>query len=69
MYLEMIQERPLYARAARDNPGMIRVLEKCGFKVIMTETGFVNTRGEEIEELVLILEKELLDKILACSQN
>src|ERR1051326_5913120 len=30
--LQLIVERPIFARAATDNIGSIRVLEKCGFK-------------------------------------
>jgi len=52
MYLGIISERPLYARAAKDNLGSIRVLEKNGFKVIKTERGYANVRGEEIEEII-----------------
>ena len=54
LYLDFITERPLYARAAKDNLGSFRVLEKNGFKVIATEKGFANPRGKEIEESVLI---------------
>ena len=57
LYLVFITERPLYARAAKDNLSSIRVLEKNGFKVIATENGFANARGKEIEESVLILNK------------
>lgn len=48
--------RPIYARVAKDNPGSRRVLEKCGFKVIDESKGFANARGQEIEELLLILQ-------------
>jgi RimJ/RimL family protein N-acetyltransferase len=48
-------ERPLYARAARDNFASIRVLEKCGFILIGRDRGLANARGEEIEEVVLEL--------------
>jgi len=51
-----VPERPLYARAAADNGGSLRVLRKCGFKVSARARGFANARGEEIEELVLTLE-------------
>ena len=50
-----LQERPLYASAARDNLGSIRVLEKCGFAITGYEKAFANGRGEEIEEVMLIL--------------
>ncbi len=55
LYLDLIRERPLYARAAKDNLGSIRMLEKNGFNIIRTEKGFANSRCEEIEEVVLIL--------------
>lgn len=47
--------RPIYARVAKDNVGSRRVLEKCGFMQIEETKGFANTRGKEIEELVLEL--------------
>ncbi|MGW1213295.1 GNAT family N-acetyltransferase [Streptomyces sp. NPDC002499] len=49
-------ERPLYARAAADNAGSRRVLEKCGFRVTAKTSGYANARGEEIDEVVLTLE-------------
>ena len=49
------QTRPIYARVAKDNPGSRRVLEKCGFRVIGESKGFANARGQEIEELLLVL--------------
>lgn len=50
-------DRPLYARAAADNEGSLRVLKKCGFRVSATARGFANARGEEIDEVVLTLER------------
>ncbi len=55
LLLEEVQERPLFARAARDNQASIRVLQKCGFTLTGYERGFANARGEEIEEAVLKL--------------
>jgi len=52
--------RPMRARAAKDNVASIRVLEKCGFRVIEEARGFANARGEEIDELVLELSCEAL---------
>ncbi len=49
------QTRPIYARAAKDNIGSLRVLEKCGFRIIGDDKGFANARGEEVEEFVLRL--------------
>lgn len=51
-----VPERPLYARAAADNAGSRRVLEKCGFRVTARASGYANARGEEIDEVVLTLE-------------
>ena len=53
--LRRIPTRPLYARAAKDNHGSLRVLEKCGFTICGEDTGFANARSQEIEELILIL--------------
>ncbi len=54
-YLNDLLQRPLYARAGKDNNASIRVLEKCGFIVLGYEKGFANARGEKIEEVVMIL--------------
>ena len=51
-----VPERPLYARAAADNTGSIRVLEKCGFAVTARESGYAEARGAEIPEVVLRLD-------------
>ena len=47
--------RPIYARAAKDTIGSLRVLEKCGFRIISENKGFANARGKEIEEFLLEL--------------
>ncbi|MHA2028317.1 MAG: GNAT family N-acetyltransferase [Candidatus Kariarchaeaceae archaeon] len=55
-FLEEVQIRPIYARAAKDDTGSVRVLEKCGFKNTGYEKGFANARGDEIEEVVMQLD-------------
>ncbi|WP_199573318.1 GNAT family N-acetyltransferase [Streptomyces murinus] len=54
--LAEVPERPLYARAAADNAASLRVLAKCGFRESVRAQGFANGRGEEIEEVVLVLD-------------
>ena len=48
--------RPIYARAAKDNIGSLRVLEKCGFRIIGEDKGYANARGKEVEEFLLQLQ-------------
>ena len=55
-FLALVQVRPLYARAAKDNIGSLRVLEKCSFVVIGKDKGFANARGQVVEEFVLRLD-------------
>ncbi|MFI6054388.1 GNAT family N-acetyltransferase [Streptomyces violascens] len=47
--------RPLFAHAAADNTGSIRVLEKCGFVVTGHGRGFAFARGQDIDEVLLTL--------------
>lgn len=54
-FLEDVGTRPMYAGVAGDNIASLRVLEKCGFRILREEKGFANARGEEIEELILEL--------------
>lgn len=44
--------RPIFGRVAFDNFGSQRVLEKCGFVKIGTDSGFANARQAEIEEFI-----------------
>lgn len=55
LLLERITVRPLRARAASDNAGSLRVLERAGFVVIGTDVGYANARQAEIEETILRL--------------
>jgi RimJ/RimL family protein N-acetyltransferase len=52
-FLDIQTARPIYGRAAKDNIGSIRVMEKCGFTIVGYGKGFANARGEEIEEVIL----------------
>ncbi|HKW03681.1 MAG TPA: GNAT family N-acetyltransferase [Nitrososphaerales archaeon] len=51
-----VKVRPIYARAASDNLGSIKVLKKCHFKVTGTNEAFAEARGKKIEEFILKLE-------------
>lgn len=53
-FLKEVTVRPLYARAAKDNMGSIRVLQKCGFSIV-GEDRFVARQGHEVEEFVFAL--------------
>lgn len=54
--LRLVEDRPLSARAATDNLGSIRVLQKCGFKITGKNKGFAHGRGEDTEEYILRLD-------------
>jgi RimJ/RimL family protein N-acetyltransferase len=56
LFLDVVPVRPLHARAASDNAGSLRVLQKSGFKIIGTETSFAAGRNGEIEETILRLD-------------
>lgn len=56
LFLEEFQARPVFARAATDNHGSIRVLQKCGFIRYGTGSGFANARGEDTPEVLLRLD-------------
>jgi RimJ/RimL family protein N-acetyltransferase len=53
--LHLVIDRPIFASAATDNIGSIRVLQKCGFRIVGKNKDFANGRGEEIEEYILRL--------------
>jgi RimJ/RimL family protein N-acetyltransferase len=54
-FLRLFPTRPLYAGAARDNLASIRVLQKCGFTLYSSGRGFSHARGEEIDEVLMVL--------------
>ena len=51
-FLGEVKTRPLYARAAQDNAGSRRVLEKCGFTIYGSDRGFANARDAEVDEVL-----------------
>ncbi len=51
-FLQLEPSRPLYGRTAFDNIGSQRVLEKCGFVKVGTDTGYANARQANIEEYI-----------------
>lgn len=53
--IELVPQRPLHARAAADNAGSIRVLQKCGFTVTGKDRGYAHARGAETDEVLLTL--------------
>ncbi|MEV0157073.1 GNAT family N-acetyltransferase [Micromonospora sp. NPDC050686] len=53
--LRELPQRPVYARAAKDNAASLAVLRKCGFAVVGEDSGYANGRGAEVEEWVLRL--------------
>ena len=55
LFLDTVTVRPLYARAASDNVGSLRVLQRAGLTIIGTEVTYANARSTEIEETVLRL--------------
>jgi RimJ/RimL family protein N-acetyltransferase len=54
--LRLVVDRPIFARVATDNIGSIRVLQKCGFKIVGKDKGFAKGRGEDTEEYILRLD-------------
>ena len=57
-FLNELTERPLYARAAKDNLASIRVLHKCGFTITGESRAYANARGQEIDEVILTLREK-----------
>lgn len=57
LLLDTVKVRPLHARAASDNIGSLRVLQKAGFTITGTEVAFATARNAEIEETILRLDQ------------
>lgn len=53
LLMNLVPVRPVHARAASDNAGSLRVLQKAGFKIIGTENSFARGRDSNIEETIL----------------
>lgn len=53
LLLEIVPVRPLHARAASDNVGSLRILQKSGFKIIGIEHSFAPGRNCAIAETIL----------------
>jgi ribosomal-protein-alanine N-acetyltransferase len=51
-FLTLEITRPIFARAAFDNFGSQKVLEKCGFVRVGQDRGFANARQTEVEEYI-----------------
>lgn len=54
-FLGIFKTRPLYGRAAKDNIGSLRVLQKCGFAICAEGKRFSYVRDEKVEEFILKL--------------
>ena len=53
LLIDLVPARPLYARAASDNAGSLRMLKKAGFQAVGTERSFRPARKTEIKETIL----------------
>jgi RimJ/RimL family protein N-acetyltransferase len=57
-----VPTRPLHARAASDNVGSLKVLQRAGFTITGTEISYAAGRGAEIEETLLVLDAPIDDR-------
>ncbi|MEE8104213.1 MAG: GNAT family N-acetyltransferase [Planctomycetota bacterium] len=53
--LELDRARPMNARVAKDNAASIRVLQKCGFRVVGEDRGYSTVRRTDVEGFVFEL--------------
>lgn len=56
LFLAAHTARPLQARVAADNQASLRVLEKCGFRLLRSERSYSNVRGVDVDERILVLD-------------
>ena len=56
LFLEELDIRPLHAHVANHNAGSIRVLEKCGFRVVGEKP--IEESGTRIDEMILRLDAD-----------
>lgn len=54
-FLQVVPQRPLHAYVSKQNPGSLRVLQKCGFVITGEETSFSEEMNQEIQEFILTL--------------
>ena len=54
-FLDVVQERPLYARVAYDNLAALQVLRKIGFEITGHDSFFSEAHGYEVDEIILAL--------------
>lgn len=55
LMLDLVPDRPVFGRAASDNLGSLRVLERCGFEIIGTNRDYAAGRDAVIEETIMRL--------------
>jgi RimJ/RimL family protein N-acetyltransferase len=55
-FLGHVGVRPLFAHVAKHNIASLRVLEKCGFRIVGEERAGSGQVDDEIEELILKIE-------------
>jgi RimJ/RimL family protein N-acetyltransferase len=55
-FLGVVKARPLFAHVAKHNVASMRVLEKCGFRVLDGETASDSVPSDGIEEFVFALD-------------
>lgn len=67
--LHLVVDRPIFTRAATDNIGSTRVLQKCGFKIIGKNKDFANGRGEDTEEYILRLDLDQANECISLTNR